>query len=136
MPRLLQVRPFTADLLEEVHAFDCGQAPWEIDVSEWLKNRSRALRMIARGRCRVWLYYADDGALVGYGSLGPYDWEWPDLNSPPRTTNHIPYMGVASSYRGEPADALPPLRYASQIMRHLIGQAVIETQENPNRVPI
>lgn len=136
MPKLLQVRPFTADLLGEVQDFECGAAPWETNVANWIKDGRRALRQIERGRCRVWLYYTDDGELVGYASLGPYDWEWPHLDSPPRTTNHIPYLGVASRFHGQPADVPPEWQYSSQIIRHLIGEAIRETQEHPGRVPI
>jgi len=133
VPRLLQVLPFGEELFDVVKTFGCGAEPWEAEVADWIKRRNGALRQVSRGRCLVWLYFTDEDDLVGYGSLGPHDWVWPDLNSPPRTTHHIPYMGVDARYQREPSDEPPEWRYSSQIIRHLLGQAIREADENPSR---
>jgi hypothetical protein len=67
MPVSLEKRELTAELLDDVTDFYCGDEPWAREVADWLRDSSRqgALAQVSSGRCKVWLYYAGGGELVG-----------------------------------------------------------------------
>src|SRR5262249_53581743 len=127
MMPILTPYPFDETLLPLVQDFECGSDPWAIEVSEWIKRddvKDCAVQQVRRNRCRVWLYYGGDDALIGYGSLGSTRWVLqPEDKTQIRTAVHIiPFLGVQTAFQGKP-EGPPEGRYAYRILRHLLIQA-------------
>mgnify|MGYP000988672704 CR=1 FL=1 len=122
----LRVQPFSASLLADVCDFDCGKEPWQVEVAQWIKNRSSeadcAVKWINRGT-KVWLYRTNEGALVGYGSLGTSKWRLRQDAALRETVSIIPSFGVQGCFQGEPKDLPREERYAYQIMSDLISKS-------------
>jgi hypothetical protein len=90
MADALVKHPFTPDDWPDVQDFDCGDEPYEREVSDWLKGPAEegvesALNCIADDQRpgRVWLYKLGD-RLVGFGALAKTEWRWPGKNNDPR----------------------------------------------------
>ncbi len=111
---------FTPDLLPEVAEFDCGDRPYQMELAAWIRHE--AVRALGRGT-RVWLYVNEAGELVGYGSLGQTRWKYPDPDSPKAVLVIVPAVAVRRAFWGKPEGAAED-RYSSQIMRHLIAEAL------------
>jgi GNAT superfamily N-acetyltransferase len=110
----------TPELLAEVRKFDCGDEPYQKELASWLLND--ASPALARGT-RVWLYVNEANEVVGYGSLGQTRWKYPEADSPKSTLVIVPAVAVRRPFWGKP-DGPPEDRYSSQIMRHLIAEAL------------
>jgi ribosomal protein S18 acetylase RimI-like enzyme len=120
----LRVQPFSASLLAEVRDFHCGDQPWETEVSRWLTESAIddcAVKWMERGT-KVWLYRAENGEIVGYGSLGSTKWRM-QPNEPRQPVSIIPSFALAASFQGEPRHLPSEERYATRIMRDLIAKA-------------
>lgn len=129
MTHELRVQPFSASLLTDVQDFHCGDAPWDVEVAQWIKEPTSgdcAVKWLERGT-QVWLYKTDDGKVVGYGSLGTTKWKWPPPDGPREDVSIIPFLGVDCSFQGQP-DAVPrEERYAYQIIGDLIYKASLHS---------
>lgn len=124
---VLRPYPFDENLLPLVQDFDCGEDPWERDVSNWLKRTDLddcAVRRIRDGRCRVWLYAIGRDRIVGFGSLGRARWILSDPGGGARSAlvHIIPFIGVHTEFQGRPRRSRSG-SYAYRILRHLLLQA-------------
>jgi ribosomal protein S18 acetylase RimI-like enzyme len=123
--------PFTEDLLPKVQAFDCGQEPWELEVSNWIKApRGGGGAVDDLPRNQVWLYATDNGDLVGFGSFGETSQKWPRSKDPPILASIIPMLGIAKEYWGQPPGPRES-RYSTRILEDLIVEAVAHQNERP-----
>jgi len=99
--------------------FTCGDNVWSRCVTEWILG-SDVLDSMQRGT-RVWLFETQDEEIVGFGSLGPWNWRWPLPNGPKNSVLLIPMLGIATQYQGKPPD--PEWRFSNQILDHIIAEA-------------
>ena len=108
MSETLQKVPFTPEHLGVTQAFYCGDEPWEIEVSDWIKGKpGGVIDTIRRFKCEVWLYVTPQSGLIGFGSLGRSNWEWPTLESPRQQISIIPMLGIQKQFMtAETADKL------------------------------
>jgi GNAT superfamily N-acetyltransferase len=120
MPDPLHFVAFTPDLLDEVQDFDCGEQPFQQELAEWIQKD--AVPAMARGT-KVWLYVNQAGEVVGYGSLGVTRWKYPDAASRRAELLIIPAVALRKAFWGKP-DGPPKERYSSQIMEHLLAEAL------------
>jgi ribosomal protein S18 acetylase RimI-like enzyme len=124
--------PFTEVLLPKVQDFDCGQEPWEIEVSVWLKaprGAGGAVDDLENGN-QVWLNATAEGDLVGFGSLGPTCQRWPRAKDPPVSASIIPMLGVDKKYWGQPPGPNEK-RCSAQILDDLIAEAQKHQADRP-----
>src|SRR4051812_24025574 len=119
--------PFTADLLDHVGDFDCGDADYQRELATWLQVEAPGF--LQRGT-EVWLFAASDGDLVGFGSLGKTRWAYPDPAGKKHSLALIPAVAIRRIYWGKP-DGPPEERYSSQILEFLLARA----QELPESEP-
>jgi ribosomal protein S18 acetylase RimI-like enzyme len=127
----LRAQLFNASLINDVQDFCCGKEPWNDEVAQWIKNTSSddcALEWIKKGT-KVWLFRNSKKEIVGYGSLGTTTWKFTDKNPEQQAIAIIPYFGLKEEFKGQPANAPPDQRYASQIIRHLIATAVLQNHK-------
>lgn len=130
MPTILTKIPFAAADLPATQGFYCGDAPWEREPAAWIRGGpGGVLEDMERG-CEVWLYATEAGDLVGFGSLAPSNWRWPLIDSPRRTINIIPMMGIEHRFHGQPHNEADN-HFSSQILDHLIYQATLHTERTP-----
>ena len=114
---------FTEDLLPKVQGFDCGNEPWEVEVSEWIKAaRGAGGAVDDLSRNQVWLYAIEEGDLVGFGSLGEISQKWPRGKDPPIQASIIPMLGIDKKYWGQPPGPREN-RYSTLILDDLIAEA-------------
>src|SRR5713226_895376 len=88
--------PFTEELLPKVQSFECGDEPWEREVSDWLKSgrgTGSALDDLDHGN-QIWLYATATGELIGVGSLGIAEQRWPRAKDPKIAVSILPMLGV------------------------------------------
>ncbi len=126
MDRVVAV-PFTAEQLERVADFDCGDEDYQRELATWLQVE--ALAFLERGT-QVWLFAAPDGDLVGFGSLGKTRWAYPDPAGKKQFLALIPAVAIRRVYWGKPAGPTAD-RYSSQILEFLLARA----QELPDIEP-
>lgn len=113
----------------------CGDEPWAQAATEWI-NSSEVLDSIDKHGTTVWVYRnsEDDDAIVGFSSLAATGWQkWPPPDGKRSRLLYIPQLGLDKKFRRYPPD--PEWRYASQIMEHLIGQAVLLAQQIKQEKP-
>jgi RimJ/RimL family protein N-acetyltransferase len=127
MPPSLVVVPFSAERLDLVKDFSCGEEPHERELAEWI--RQDALPAMSRGT-NVWLYATEDRELVGFGSLGVTNWRWPDPSSRKVAVQVIPAVAIQKVYWGKPEGPREG-RYSSQILDHLIAEATDLSDVSP-----
>ena len=92
MPDVLQKIRFTSALLPKVQQFDCGDEPWEREVSDWIKGGPGGVLDDLQRGCEVWLYANNSGELVGFGSLAASRWNWPSPTDPRVPISLIPNL--------------------------------------------
>jgi ribosomal protein S18 acetylase RimI-like enzyme len=132
MPSNLLRIPFTEDLLAKVQGFDCGEEPWQREVSDWIKaplGSGGALDELGQG-ARVWLYVTQAGELVGFGSLAATMQRWPRSKDPQVPASVIPMLGVDRRFWGQPPRP-PEERYSAQLLDDLLAEAKRESKERP-----
>ena len=98
--------------------FSCGEELWSRHVAEWIRG-SDVLDSMKRGT-RVWLFETERGEVVGFGSIGTSQWQWPPPRGSRTTVVLIPMLGLDVRFRGVPPD--PAWRYSRQLMAHLIAE--------------
>lgn len=114
--------PFTENDLHRVQDFRCGDLPYQKEVSDWIKAPATApdsalADMRDRGTA-VWLYEADDGAVIGFGSLGLTSWTIPnpETGKKERTPIQIiPNFAIDSRYKRKP-DGVPEEQWYSRLV--------------------
>src|SRR5436309_3452459 len=116
----LRAVEYQPDMLESVGIFDCGSERYQSELANWLPNE--AANAMAKGT-RVWLYLNQAGEIVGFGSLGPTNWRYPEPTSKRTAVVLIPAVAVRREFWGKPQDVDPEERYSSQILRHLVDEA-------------
>lgn len=127
MPDVLTPVPFSLDMLWRVQDFECGGAPWEKEVSDWIKgvpmrdDLRSCLENPAR-ETRVWLYENRAGSVVGFSSLGVSTWPYPGLDDVTIRIGIVPNVAVASAFQGHPQGE-GETKYACQIMDHIVAEA-------------
>src|SRR5262245_42150133 len=124
--------PFTEELLPKVQGFDCGDEPWEREVSDWIKTprgQGGALDELQQGN-HVWLYVNEADEVVGFGSLGAAMQRWPRSKDPPLLVSSIPMLGVARQFWGQPPGPSED-RYSTRILADLIAEARQYQDERP-----
>ncbi|HEY8506142.1 MAG TPA: hypothetical protein VIL46_16265, partial [Gemmataceae bacterium] len=67
MPDLLRFVVFTPESADLVRDFDCGDAPYQRELADWIRDEAEAA--LERGT-KVWLYVNQANEIIGYGSLG------------------------------------------------------------------
>ena len=110
---------FTADLLELVQDFACGDESYERELADWI--RKEAVNTLDRGGL-VWLYATPEKEIVGYGSLAVTRWHYPEPSDKRIALALIPAVAIQKPYWGKP-DGPREERYSSQILDHLITEA-------------
>jgi hypothetical protein len=129
--------PFTAALLPSVQSFECGEYPWELEVSNWIRGIADAdgysvRTVLAQNSASVWLYINNQGLITGFGSVGAGKWRYPGTKSkdPFMPLSVIPMVGVRTQFQGQPK-VQGIKRYAVQIMDHLRAEAETFKAERP-----
>ncbi len=122
--------PFHCGLLDRVQGFECGAAPWQVEVAEFLKaplGVEGAASFVAAREADVWLYEGDDGDLIGYACLGSASW-WltrPQVERPRRAVLQVVhFIGLRPRYWRQPADRPASERYAWRILEDVMDVAV------------
>lgn len=128
----LQKVPFTQELLPLVQDFECGDQVYEVEVSDWIKNKGPGCVIDAMERwgTQVWLYVNEQTELVGFGSLGKTKWYWPAPSDKRVTVNLTPSLGIRSCFKGQPSGP-PEGRYSTPIILDLIAAGRGITGVNP-----
>ncbi len=137
---------FTPDDYDEVQSFDCGEKVHQLEVSDWLKGPAdpRPLEGSALAEIsdvppvRVWLYRLEDDEdetkdieqIVGFGALGASQWRWTTEKSPKVPITMLIWFAVQKEFKRQPPGEENDF-YSSQIMDHLIDEAMKEKQERP-----
>jgi GNAT superfamily N-acetyltransferase len=84
--------------------------------------RIDAVTSLERG-VKVWLYLNEANEIVGFGALGVTRWKYPDPASRRVELVIIPAVALRKEFWGKPLGPTDQ-RYSSQIMQHLIGEAL------------
>jgi ribosomal protein S18 acetylase RimI-like enzyme len=124
--------PFAEDLLSRVQGFECGDEPWQREVSDWIKaprGTGGAVDEVDEGT-RVWLYLGEGGELVGFGSLGTAMQPWPGPDDPQLSASTIPVVGVDRKFWGQPPGPRDE-RYSARVLDDLITEARARRDERP-----
>jgi ribosomal protein S18 acetylase RimI-like enzyme len=105
--------------------FSCGDESWSKHVTEWILG-SDVFESMKRGS-RVWLFETAQREVVGFGSIGTSEWQWPPPKGTRKTIVLIPMLGIDARFRGQPADS--DWRYSGQLLSHLIAEALRTARE-------
>lgn len=108
---------FTPELLatNSVQGFDGGPAPWEDEITRWLKappGQVGACEDVLTGNSEVWLYATKADGLVGVGAVAPSAASWPKNSDPRQPATCITWLGVDVRFRGK--------KYGKGILEHLL----------------
>ncbi len=116
--------PFTADLLGHVQTFDCGNEVYQIEVSDWIKNVGpyAVIGCMKRWGTKVWLYTTGEGDLIGFGSVGSTNWNWPSASDGKVAVALIPSLGVDKRFWHKP-EGPSEHRYSTRIVLDLVAEA-------------
>jgi len=124
-PGNLRKLAFTRELLSLAQAFECGEEEWETEVADWIKApQEGAADAVEENDCAVWLYRTPDRELVGYASLGLSHNPWNIPGYGRARIAIIPFLGVSTQFQGQPKGVDRLDRFAAQIMRDLIAEAL------------
>jgi len=126
---------FTEDQWDEVQDFDCGEAAYQKEVSDWLKGpfgADSALTSISNTEkpATVWLYRLPDGELVGFGALGKSRWRWKGKKDPFIPISVIIWYAVHKKFQKKPEGPREG-HYSYQILEDLIAAALEEQDTHP-----
>ena len=139
MPPALDKFEFTEDDWEEVQAFDCGDRPYQREVSDWLKRpfgEDGALTTIKRDPPgKVWLYRLPepDGRIVGFGAMdkAKEGWRWTGSKDPKVPVTLILWYGVQTPFKKQPPSDDPDEHYSAAILDDLIACAYDDKGTHP-----
>lgn len=125
---LRPIFPLSDDNFHLVADFTCARpshaAPWEQDVSAWIKaprGARGALDAVQNGDAEVWLFEDRNGRLIGFVALG-IEFQTASVEGTPETVYNIPYFGIHSEFRGKP-DGPREQRYSWRIFQGVIDEA-------------
>src|SRR5262249_8164208 len=124
--------PFTEESLPKVQGFDCGDEPWEREVSDWIKaplGEGGALDELQQGS-HVWLYVNEADVLDWFGSLCITMQRCPRSKDPQIVVRSIPMLGVDRKFWGQPLGPVED-RYSIRILADLIAEARKHQDERP-----
>lgn len=124
----LRAVPYQPDLRDDLPRFDFGDESYQSELDFWLASEST--EAMKKGT-KVWLYLNQADVVVGFGSLGPSNWRYPDKSSGRTFVVVIPAVAVRREFWGKPDNANPDDRYSSQILQHLIDEAEAWPDEPP-----
>jgi ribosomal protein S18 acetylase RimI-like enzyme len=128
MPHSLEAQRFSEDQLPLVRGFRCSTAIWCNLATQFISSdetvRGSALWSINHFGNEVFLYF-DETHFVGFGSLGVANWRIPPPNGPRTRLAYIPQIAIATAFQGGPQGAPKEQRYSHQMMRDLIGRALL-----------
>jgi GNAT superfamily N-acetyltransferase len=137
MPCRLEREVFTEKHLnsEDIQGFNCGDAAWEREVSDWLKRPLGLDGAISSIRNRdrpgrVWLYWLANGQLVGYAAMGYSQWRWTKKKDPFLPVTVITWCAIQKEFWGKP-DGPKEERYSHAIMDNLITEAMDDAATHP-----
>lgn len=137
LPPAIVRHEFTAADWKGVQHFDCGDAPYEREVSDWIKGPcdpdvDSALTSISHPEQpgRVWLYKLEDGTLLGFGALGYNEWRWRGKNDPKVPVTVIIWVGLQREFHGKPAGP-KEYKYSVLILNDLIKEAEKDQATHP-----
>jgi ribosomal protein S18 acetylase RimI-like enzyme len=126
MPSILVPELFDPNKLGLVRGFECGQESWSQHAALWIKTPPSegrgALWSMQKRKTAVFLYFDPSDALVGFGSLGKTNWDWPAPGDPKRELSYIPQMAIQIQFRGMPKGP-NETKYSRQIIRDLIARS-------------
>ncbi len=111
---------FQPEMLADIGNFDCGSESYQSELAGWLQNEASAV--IVKGT-KVWLYFNQAGDIVGFGSLGPTNWRYPEPTSKRTAVVLIPAVAIRREFWGKPENVELEERYSSQILRQLVDEA-------------
>lgn len=124
--------PFAEALLQKVQGFDCGNEPWEKEVSNWIKaprGADGAIDAMDYG-AEVWLYSTQGGELAAFGSLSTTLQHWPRSKDPKVLVSILPVLGLDKKFWNEPKGPREQ-RYSTQVLDDLIAEAKKHAAERP-----
>lgn len=111
---------FDASKLPLLSNFDCGDCDHGKIATAWIKcvdPADSALSDMAKRQTEVFLYFEDDGTVVGFGSVGKTTYNKKRVR---HTWSIIPHLGIDVRFRRKPDGVAKRDRYASQILDDLI----------------
>lgn len=117
---------FDASKLPLPDSFDCGGCDFGKIATAWIKcadPTDSALEDMRSRQTAVFLYFEDDGTLVGFGSIGLTTYK---VNRVKQTWSIIPHLGIDARFRKKPDNGPWQDRYASQIVFDLIESCIAE----------
>ena len=111
---------FDASKLPLPASFDCGGCDFGKIATAWIKcvdPTDSAIADMAARQTAVFLYFEDDGTIVGFGSVGLTTYTVKHVK---HTWSIIPHLGIDARFRKKPDNIPWQERYASQIVYDLI----------------
>ena len=135
MSSLLTKVEFTEATWDEVQGFDCGDKPYQLEVSNWLKGelgKDSALSAIKNTErpATIWLYQLEDRRLVGFGALGKSEWRWKGKKDPKIPVTLIIWYAVQKEFQKQPPGP-PEGHYSAQILDDLMAVALDDQLTHP-----
>ena len=131
MPPLLEPAEFLPADLHLVAGFSCGDEPWAVAMSEWIKAPQTATFGNSKRETSIWLYFHPDGRIVGFGALGLARWTDPYPDGPWRDLSIIPALAIQTEFqhlpRGKSDDDNPP--FSHQILGDLLGKSLLQAPD-------
>jgi hypothetical protein len=131
MTPLLHAAEFVPADLHLVASFECGNQPWAVAMSEWIKAPPTAQFGNSKHSTQVWLYYHPDGRVVGFGSLGSARWTNPYPDGPWIDLSIIPALAIQTEFQRLPqgGDENDNPRLSHQIFGDLLGKALLRSPD-------
>lgn len=133
MPDLKKV-VFTEEMWNDVQNFECGDRPFEKEVSTWLKAEDGALASVIHKnkskRSQVWLYKLDVDVLVGFGALARGKWRWKGQDDPQIPVTKVIWYAVAKEFQKKPEGDRDG-HYSFQIFDDLLDEAMSTKHTHP-----
>ncbi|MDB5344351.1 MAG: Protein containing GCN5-related N-acetyltransferase domain protein [Schlesneria sp.] len=125
MSESLTKRRFSANDADLVAHFECGDQPWELAQSLWIRGPG-VIRSMAERQTEVWLYFNTAGHLVGFGALGQSRRPHPPDSKNYTKFSVIPSLAVQRDLWGKPEEGD---KYSTQILDDLFLQAELHGTE-------
>ncbi len=122
MPPAIRAVVLTPKNHSEVEHFHCGDAPYQVELTEWITG-TECLNDMRDRNTQAWLFYAESGGLVGFGSLGTTEWCLPNPNSPKKQICIVPMFALDSAFHGKPEGCNKVDRYSWSVLSFLVSRA-------------
>jgi hypothetical protein len=124
MPFLLESAEFLPSDLPLVGNFCCGVDSWSLAMNQWIKAPPTAAFGVGDRDTVAWLYFAPDGSVVGFGSLGTTRRSDPFPQGKRRTFSIIPAVAIDTAFQRLGTTGNDCIRLSNQILADLIGKAM------------